>query len=146
MPDGIWVLRDLISAFEAKSEEDKNHSISISTCRQALGHKNWISDKKGLSEQQEINVIVLSHKEEIHVAALPHAKNIFHLEVEELIEISIRITRALRKIRSKVSKVNGNTLFTKEYIYQVIEQEKLSYHNVIKLLKRKRLSEMVQGR
>lgn len=66
VPDGIWILRDLILGFEAKSDEDKEHSISISTCRQALGHKDWIRDKKELPEGQEVNVTILSHKEKIH--------------------------------------------------------------------------------
>ncbi|AZV44843.1 superfamily II helicase [Peribacillus asahii] len=145
-PDGIWILRDLICGFEAKSDEDKEHSISISTCRQALGHKDWIREKKALPEGQEINVTVLSHKSKVHTEAVPHAKHIFHLEVEEIRELSLRITQVLRKTRSVISKDSGNTLFTKEYICKILEQENLTYRDILELLKRKRVSDMEKGK
>lgn len=88
----------------------------------------------------------MSHKEKIHVDALPHARNIFHLEVEELRRVAIHITQILRKIRSKVSKDGGNTLFAKEYICQVLEQENLTYRDIVELLKKKRVSEMEHGK
>lgn len=52
----------------------------------------------------------------------------------------------LRKIRSVVLKDSGNTLFTKEYICQVIEQENLTYRYIVELLKYKRVSEMEKGK
>lgn len=146
VPGGIWILRDLIWGFEAKSDEDREHSISISTCRQALGHKDWIRDKKELPEEQEINVTILSHKEKIHAEAIPHTKNIFHLEVEKIRELSTRITQVLRKIRSVVSKDSDNTLFTNEYICQMLERENLTYRDIVELLKVKRVNEMSKGK
>lgn len=145
VPDGIWTLRDLIWGFEAKSDEDKKNNISISTCRQALGHKDWIRDKKNLMIEEEVSVVVLSHKDTIDVSAIPHAKNLFHLKVEEIRELSINITQVLRKVRSVVLKDSETTLFTIENIYQTLEQEKLTYRDVSALLETKRLSEMAKG-
>lgn len=146
VPDGIWILRDLIWAFEAKSEEDKEHSISISTCRQALGHKDWIKHKKELQKEQDVNVTILSHKDKIHTEAVPHGQELFHLEVDKIRDLSLKITQVLRKIRSMITKGNGSTLLTKEYICQIIEHENLTYRDIVELLKDIRVSEMEKGK
>ncbi|MCU5172108.1 DEAD/DEAH box helicase [Bacillus paranthracis] len=137
-PDGVWLLRDWVFGFEAKSEEDKKNPISITTCRQAVGHKDWIEHKNELPDDSDVTIIVLSHKGSLQIDALPHAKSLFHLDIDVLRELSNRVSQTLRKIRSVTSKGSSN----QEFICKTIEQEGLTYRHIKELFTCKRLDEM----
>jgi Rad3-related DNA helicase len=135
MPDGTWFIRDIVYGFEAKTEEKENAPISIDTCRQANGHKNTIKEKLKLNDISGIDVIVISNKGRLHKDAAPQARELFHLDAEGIRILALKCTQVLRKIRSTIVSDNGNTLFTKEQIKSIIEEENLTYRNINEILK-----------
>ncbi|HBV86898.1 MAG TPA: helicase II [Desulfosporosinus sp.] len=134
-PDGIWQLSDIFFGFEAKTDENKDTPISIQNCRQAFGHRQWIKEKKGLSDEQRISIILISPKTKLHKEALPHSRELYYKKTEEIRKLALKTTQVLRKIRSVMVKDEGSTLFTKEQICSIISQEGVSYNSIIEELK-----------
>ncbi|TGE31448.1 DEAD/DEAH box helicase [Desulfosporosinus sp. Sb-LF] len=141
-PDGIWVLRNNAYGFEAKSEEDSKNPISLSTCRQANGHRNWISDDETFPQQLSIKIVLLDHKERLHPDALPQVHELFHQNITEIRDLALRVTNSLRRIRSIMAKDGESNLFTKEHICEVLCSERLSYKHVNEILTTNKLDEM----
>jgi hypothetical protein len=141
-PDGIWVLRNSAYGFEAKSEEDGNNSISLSTSRQANGHRNWMLDAENLPNAVSIKIIVLDHKAKLHPDAVPQAHELFHLNITEIRDLAQRVTSSLRRIRSVMTRDGGSTLFTKELICEELSKEQLSYKHINEILTSKKLDKM----
>lgn len=60
-PDSLWQLGDeLTLLFECKSDETPVDGISISTCRQAQGHRNWAKSRPFFVEKAKTYIIVVT--------------------------------------------------------------------------------------
>lgn len=107
-PDSIWVLENsYIIIFECKSNETAlSNGISIDTCRQAQGHKEWLKSSPLYIKDINILSIVASHKTTLDRDAKPHAKELFYLNIADIRRLSLKATTFLRTIRSKIPTIS----------------------------------------
>ncbi|MBT2617247.1 MULTISPECIES: DEAD/DEAH box helicase family protein [unclassified Bacillus (in: firmicutes)] len=141
-PDGVWILRDRILGFEAKTEEDEQNPVYSEACRQADGHKKWIRENVPFPDGSTVEVALISHKSKIRRDALPQSRGLFHINVSDIRELALKTTSVLRSIRSVIVKQKGPNLFLKEHISNTLSSEKLTYRDIEELFKTKSLDEL----
>ncbi len=117
VPDSVWRLGDeYVLLFESKSEETPEHGISVSTCRQAQGHKDWQSAHPFFTQYAEVITIVVSPRTLLDKSAEPHAKDLFYANVNTIRELFVEVEACLRAVRSK------STALESEQMPQIIQE------------------------
>lgn len=134
-PDGIWQLDNSFYGFEAKTAvENREAPISIEVCRQASGHRNWIEEMREVRSDIQINIILVSYKEKLHEDAIPQSKDLYYQNVKDIRSLTVHSTQLLRKIRSMLVKDHGSSLFSREQICCILDEEKLTYESIRNIL------------
>lgn len=144
VPDGVWILRDYIWGFEVKSEEKPDNSISLSSCREANGHKNWIIENiEEYSENTKVYITMISYKEALHPAAYPQSHDLHHQNVENIRCLALETVKMLRNIRSLMLTTQEEQSI-KENILENLVTRNLSYENIHSFLVKYKLDEFKQ--
>lgn len=102
-PDSVWQINDsILIIFEAKSDENKDNGISVSTCREADHHYNWAESSISFYDRIDKKyVVVVSPRGKIDEQALPHAKNLYFIDIGRVREIFETISGVYRRLRSQ---------------------------------------------
>jgi len=102
VPDSVWVLSDCLAlVFECKSDETAKDNISIRTCRQAQGHREWFKAKLPYVKNKQPNVIIVSPRKFLDKDAVPHAKGLFYIDISDVRALFGETESFLRTVRSK---------------------------------------------
>lgn len=103
VPDSVWRLAgEYVILFECKSDETPNDKISISTCRQSQGHKEWLAARPFFTQNAKVFTVVVSPRKFIDHDALPHARDLFYLHVDDVRTLFSEAEAFLRAVRSKL--------------------------------------------
>jgi hypothetical protein len=100
-PDAVWNLGTAyVILFEAKSDESPEGSISVSTCRQAQGHKDWQTNRPFFTQAALIKTVIVSPRTSLSPDAVPHAKDLYHVSTDDIRDLFASAEACLRRIRS----------------------------------------------
>lgn len=100
-PDSVWTLgTGHALLFEAKTEETASGAISISTCRQAQGHRAWQRARPIFSQNAEMTIVVVSPRSLLDTDAEPQADGLYYAHPDEVRELFVLAEACLRRIRS----------------------------------------------
>jgi hypothetical protein len=140
-PDSVWRLgSNYVLLFESKSDEAAAGGISIRTCRQVQGHKNWEEGRPFFTQNAQTMTIVVSPRELLDKNAEPHADGLYYLHVEEIRNLFREAEACLRIIRSE-----SPDLETEPRLQLILNQlisNKLTPSDVVVRLTRKRLLDL----
>ena len=130
-PDSVWRISDsILIIFEAKSDENKEGGISVSTCREANNHYNWAKSLIPLFDGIDKKyVVVISHREKIDGQALPFAKNLYFMHISRVREIFESISGVYRRLRSQFTTYDEEVIQSK--IMEELAQKKLDPESII---------------
>ena len=108
VPDGVWSFaEESVVAFEAKSNEEPTGSISLSTAREAQGHRNWIESNMEALESTPISVVIFSDRETVAKDALPQARGLFVVSLTFVRQLGKKVVSAIRAIRAEASETDS---------------------------------------
>jgi tetratricopeptide (TPR) repeat protein len=99
-PDGCWQFGTwFATVFEAKTEEFSAGSISLKTVRQAGTHERTAKEDKTLPESTPTATIIISPRDTLAKDAAPHAKEIYHLSHDAIVQLFNRAAIAFEELR-----------------------------------------------
>jgi hypothetical protein len=108
-PDSVWELGNTYFALlEAKSDESPQDLISVSTCRQASGHRKWLAAQPFVPHNADPTVVVISPRSKVDKAAIPHAAGLHYLSPVEVQALFNEAAECLRAVRSKAADLDSN--------------------------------------
>jgi hypothetical protein len=136
-PDGIWIIGDMIAfAFEAKSEELKESSISLSSIREMNTHANWLRNyKQRLLSNLEIATILITPRYKIDNQAKQNAKG-YYLNIDNIRRLANSTFDTLRRIRAQIASNQSNREAALDIIKNEFQASKLLPNEIISLLKK----------
>ena len=108
VPDGVWSFaEESVVAFEAKSNEEPTGSISLSTAREAQGHRNWVESNMEALESTPISVVIISDREAVAKDALPQARGLFVVSLTFVRQLGKKVVSTIRAIRAEASETDS---------------------------------------
>ena len=108
VPDGVWSFADeKFAAFEAKSNEQPAGPISLSTAREAQGHRNWVESNVEALESTPISVVIISDRETVANDALPQARGLFVISLTFVRQLGKKVVSTIRAIRAEASETSN---------------------------------------
>jgi hypothetical protein len=106
-PDGVWRLGDQIAiAFEAKSDEAADASISLSTVREAGTHAGWVVREHSLPKATEVFTVITTPRSTIDPLAEPNASDLRYAHIDSVRDLASQVATALRRVRSRAPQEN----------------------------------------
>ncbi len=144
-PDGIWAFPDeLVVVFEAKSDENPDGPISLSTSRQTQGHIRWVKSDRGLASDTPIISVVISDREVVASEAMPSAQGLFVVGLKAIRELGQKVVSTIRSLRVEASETSSE-----EFRHAVVERlkdEKIDPASIQAFLQRMPIDDLpVQG-
>lgn len=102
-PDPWWIINEnLIIVTENKIYDSTEKKIPKKHVLESAGHPNWILDNvKDISMEAKIVNVFITNAEKLEPSALPHSKEIFYINVNELIKYAqkaLPIQSSIRRI------------------------------------------------
>ena len=144
VPDGVWPFAEETSvAFEAKSDEQPNNSISLSTTREARGHMMWIRDRLSIPDSTSVSTVILSDRTSISSDAQPQAESLYVVDLNFIRDLGRRVVSTIRSLRSEVSEISNEQI--RGIIAQRLLDEDLDPRSILVALHRNALSDFPVG-
>jgi hypothetical protein len=104
VPDGVWSFGEAAAvAFEAKSNEQPEGPISLSTAREARGHINWIKSNVPGFDLGSISTVVVSDRTTVSGAAVPNAEGLSVVSLAFIRELGTKVLSTIRALRVQAS-------------------------------------------
>ena len=109
VPDGVWSFTDgTVVAFEAKSNEQPEGPISLTTATQAQGHMNWVKDNMQASDSVSVSTVIISNRGKVAREALPNAQGLFVVSLDFVRQLGQRVVSAVRALRAEASETSND--------------------------------------
>lgn len=106
-PDNVWCFSDHVAfAFEAKSDETPDDSISLRTVREAKTHSKWVYDNCKISSDAEVTTIIITPRKTINKEAQRNANELYYIHVDDIRKLAKDLVSSLRRIRSKATELD----------------------------------------
>lgn len=141
VPDSIWrIAGEYVILFEGKSDETPDDEISISTCRQSQGHKEWFSARPFFTQHAKVFTVLVSPRKVMDDDALPHARGLFYLHLEDVRALYAEVGAFLREVRSKLPESESEQ--RRHSIQEAMRQWGLEPESIIARLTKQPLSKL----
>jgi Mg2+ and Co2+ transporter CorA len=140
-PDSVWRIGgEFVLLFESKSDETPAGKISISTCRQAQGHLDWVQARPLFTQNAKLCSIIVTPRMVLDKAAVAHAKELRHQSLESIRTLFREAEACLRLIRSKSPDLETEQRL--RVIQEELEQAQLTPEAVVKRVTSSLVSEL----
>lgn len=107
VPDGVWLFGGATAvAFEAKSEEQPEGSISLSTAREAQGHINWVKSEFDFDTSAPVSAVIVSDRETVAPEALPNSEDLSVVNLTWIRQLGRKTADTIRAVRVEASTVS----------------------------------------
>ena len=124
VPDGVWSFgEETVVAFEAKSKEQPEGPISLSTARQAGGHIKWVESNIQPHSSIRILTVVISDRTTVAAEALPNAEALFVVSLTYLRQLGREVVNTVRALRASAAETNNEDF--RRIIAENLSAEKL---------------------
>jgi hypothetical protein len=138
-PDGLWLFASGVAVvFEAKSDEDPDDGISLSTVRQAQSHEAWIRSKGEIPEGTPVITVITTPRTTIHEDARVVAGNAYLVSVGAFRDLFGHASRILRSVRMHALGVSEETL--RDMIDETYRAEGLTHQELERTFRQQELS------
>ncbi len=122
-PDGAWRINtNKVVVFEAKSDEDPDEPISLTTVRQAKSHRDWLESKGELLPGDEVACVLVTPRTKVREDAHAVAQDLFYVPIEQIHALFDRCLPILTSIRAR-----GRNI-TEEMLRELISTEYRNGH------------------
>jgi hypothetical protein len=140
-PDSVWDAgHSFFFVFEAKSDESPGDPISVSTCRQAQGHRDWLRARQFTPLNSDAAVIVVSPRTKLDPAAVPHAEGLYHRTPERLRQLFAEAERLMSAVRTAAS--NADAEERNDMIRHQMSKSSLTHNEIKQKLLSQRLIDL----
>ena len=103
-PDVLWVFVDGSAVvFEAKSEENPLHAVSLAAVRQVGSHPTFVRSKNVVVEGAAVHAVLATHQQRLHSDAKVHAANIYYIDVATIRSLFNCAATTLETVRSRAA-------------------------------------------
>ncbi len=144
VPDGVWPFAEEVSvAFEAKSGEQPDYQISLSTARQAQGHLRWITSELDTPGSTPMFSVILSDRTTISSDARPQTESLYVLDLSTVRQLGRKVASTMRSLRTEAASTRNEHL--RGVIAQRLKDDELDPRSILELLQGKALSDFPVG-
>ena len=102
--------------------------ISLSTAREAQGHKKWVESNIGVSNSTPISTVVISNRGTVASEALPSSEELFVVSLTTIRELGRRVVSSVRALRAEASETNNESF--RRVIAQRLKDEELDPRSI----------------
>jgi hypothetical protein len=111
VPDGAWRDGETIwLIFEAKTEEQRDAPLSVSTVRQSASHHRWVTANLGWTEPQHTLIVIISPREAIDPDAAKLAADQALVTADVIRDIARRCVTAHSEARAQARGLSNEAL------------------------------------
>ena len=141
VPDCVWSLGSHVYiVHEAKSEHTPNDAIGVNDIAQARRHSEWVKANLGCDRETTIICLISSPRETIKQEGFAHAGDLHHITPAELVELHIKISACLRRVRSGIIELQDELVV--EELHAELGRENLMAENIMDRLVTRRVADM----
>ena len=145
VPDGVWIFAgETIVGLEAKSNEQPNSPISLSTAREAHGHLQWIRSNLEVPDSTSVCTVIFSDRSTVAAEALPHAEYLFVVDLKFIRDLGREVASTVRSLRSQASNTSDEDF--RRLIADRLREEGLDPRSVLTALQHKALGDFPVGK
>lgn len=140
-PDVVWrISSEFLLIFETKLDVNTKESITVTTCRQANSHIQWIEAYLPLYRTKNNYTIIVSNRENLSGSALPYIKNLYYLNTKDITSLFKRTEHTLNEIRSQLDGLDISERL--EVIQKHFQRENLNPISIVSELIKTKLSDI----
>jgi len=140
-PDSVWRLgSNFVLLFESKSNQAAEGGVSVRTCRQAQGHREWVEGRPFFTQNAEITTIVVCPREHLDKDAEPHADELYWAHLNEIRNLFQEAEACLRVIRSESLELEAEQRL--QLILRHLINNRLTPRDIVTRLTRRKLIDL----